>query len=277
MSQRRACRVLRQPRSTQRRPPHRKEEEERLVKEMVELATQYGRYGYRRITALLRQRGWRVNHKRVERLWRREGLKVPQKQPKRKRLWLNDGSCIRRRPEYKNHVWSYDFVQTRTADGRAVRLLTILDEYTRECLAIRVERKLTSEEVMETLTELFLRRGAPEYLRSDNGPEFVARTLRDWVGRLQVKTLYIEPGSPWENGYIESFNGKLRDELLNRESFDTLREAQVLIEDWRGEYNTRRPHSSLGYQPPVPETFEPFSAGYGAPPLRPPKTTPLLT
>jgi putative transposase len=277
LSERRACRVLGQPRSTQRRPPCRNREEERLVQEMVELASAYGRYGYRRITALLRQRGWRVNHKRVERLWKREGLKVPQKQPKRKRLWLNDGSCIRRRPERKNHVWSYDFVLTRTADGRAVRLLTILDEYTRECLAIRVERKLTSEEVMETLAELLLLRGAPEYLRSDNGPEFVAGTLREWVARLQVKTLYIEPGSPWENGYIESFNGKLRDELLNRESFDTLREAQVLIEDWRVHYNTTRPHSSLGYRPPAPETFEPFSAGYGAPPLRPPKTVQPLT
>jgi len=248
-----------------------------LVQEMVELASAYGRYGYRRITALLRQRGWRVNHKRVERLWRREGLKVPRKQPKRKRLWLNDGSCIRRRPERKNHVWSYDFVLTRTADGGAVRLLTILDEYARECLAIRVERKLTSEEVMETLAELLPLRGAPKYLRSDNGPEFAARTLRQWVARLQVKTLYIEPGSPWENGCIESFNGKLRDELLNRESFDTLREAQVLIEDWRVEYNTRRPHSSPGYRPPAPETFAPFSADCGAPPLRPLKTVPLLT
>ena len=168
------------------------------MNEMVELASEYGRYGYRRITALLRQRGWRVNHKRVERLWRREGLKVPRKQPKRRRLWLNDGSCVRRRPERKNHVWSYDFVQTRTAEGRAVRLLTLMDEYTRECLAIRVGRKLGSEEVIETLADLFVRRGVPEYLRSDNGPEFVAKILREWLARLQVQTLYIEPGSPWE-------------------------------------------------------------------------------
>ena len=248
-----------------------------MVNEMVELASEYGRYGYRRITALLRQRGWRVNHKRVERLWKREGLKVPRKQPKRRRLWLNDGSCVRRRPERKNHVWSYDFVQTRTAEGRAVRLLTLMDEYTRACLAIRVGRKLGSEEVIETLADLFVRRGVPEYLRSDNGPEFVAKILREWLARLQVQTLYIEPGSPWENGYIESFNGKLRDELLNLEIFDTLYETQVLVEHWRMEYNTRRPHSSLGYRPPAPEAFEPFAASYGTPSLPPPRTAQILT
>lgn len=269
--------MLRQPRSTQRRAPQRSREEERLIAEMVELASEYGRYGYRRITAMLRQRGWRVNHKRVERLWRLEGLKVPQKQPKRRRLWLNDGSCVRHRPQRKNDVWSYDFVQARTAEGRPLRMLTLLDEYTRECLAIRVERRLSSEEVLETLAELFLARGVPAHLRSDNGPEFVARALRQWLARLQVQTLYIEPGSPWENGYIESFNGKLRDELLNLEIFDTLREAQVLVERWRVEYNTRRPHSSLGYRPPAPEAFAPFFAGYGAPPLRPQKTTDALT
>jgi len=235
------------------------------------------RYGYRRITALLRQRGWRVNHKRVARLWRREGLKVPRKQPKRRRLWLNDGSCVRHRPQRKNHVWSYDFVQTRTAEGRAVRLLTLMDEYTRECLAIRVGRKLSSEEVIETLADQFVQRGVPEYLRSDNGPEFVAKTLREWLARLQVQTLYIEPGSPWENGYIESFNGKLRDELLNLEIFDTLYETQVLVEHWRVEYNTRRPHSSLGYRPPAPEAFEPFTTSCGAAPLRPPRTAQILT
>ena len=240
--------------------------------QMVELASEYGRYGYRRITAMLRQQGWRVNHKRVQRLWRREGLKVPQKQPQRRRVWLHDGSCVRHRPQRKNHVWSYDFVQTRTAEGRAVRLLTMMDEYTRECLAIRVERKLSSEEVNETLADLFVQRGVPEYLRSDNGPEFVVRTLREWLARLQVQTLYIEPGSPWENGYIESFNGKLRDELLNLEIFDTLYEAQVLVEHWRVEYNTRRPHSCLGYRSPSPEAFEPFLTSYGAAPLRPPKT-----
>jgi putative transposase len=217
------------------------------------LATRYGRYGYRRITALLNERGWKVNRKRVERIWRREGLKVPQKQPKRGRLWLNDGSCIRLRPEHKDHVWSYDFVTARTADGRAFRTLIIIDEYTRECLAILVGRRLTSEDVIDQLFNLFVLRGVPEHIRSDNGPEFTAKSIRKWLERLGVKTLFIEPGSPWENGYIESFNGKLRDELLNREIFTTLIEAKVLIADWRKEYNQVRPHSALGYRPPAPE------------------------
>ncbi|QDT66873.1 IS2 transposase TnpB [Calycomorphotria hydatis] len=225
---------------------------------MTDLATQYGRYGYRRVTELLRRKGWRVNHKRIERLWRREGLKVPQRQPKRKRLWLNDGSCVRLRPMHRDHVWSYDFVHCRTHDGRAFRMLTMIDEYTRECLAIDVARKLTSEDVLERLSDLFVRRGVPGHIRSDNGSEFTAKKVREWMSRMQVKTLYIEPGSPWENGYIESFNGKLRDELLNGEIFDTLLEAKVLIERWRKEYNHVRPHSSLSYQPPAPEAIQPL-------------------
>ncbi len=224
---------------------------------MVELATQYGRYGYRRVTAMLREEGFEVNHKRIERLWRQEGLKVPPKQPKRAQLWLNDGSCIRQRPEYPRHVWSYDFVADRTADGRPIRILTIIDEYTRECLALVVRRSLRSEDVLETLTDLFVSRGTPVYLRSDNGPEFTAKAVRSWLARLSVQTLFIEPGSPWENGYVESFNGKLRDELLNGELFYTLTEAQVLIERWRRHYNQRRPHSSLGYRPPAPEAIQP--------------------
>ena len=198
---------------------------------IIELAAQFGRYGYRRITALLIMEGWKVNHKRVERIWRREGLKVPQKQPKRSRLWLNDSSCIRLRPEHKDHVWSYNFVAARTADGRPLRILTILDEYTRECLNIAVQRQIRSQDVISVLTDLFLRRGIPEYIRSDNGPEFTAKAVRDWLNRLEVKTLFIELGSPWENRYIESFNGKLRDELLNVEIFTSLLEAQVLIEN----------------------------------------------
>ena len=229
------------------------DEEERLTRRIVELATQYGRYGYRRITAMLRHEGWKVNHKRVERIWRKEGLKVPEKQPKRKRLWLNDGSCIRLRPEYKDHVWSYDFVMGRTSDGRAFRMLNIIDEYTRECLAILVRRHITSQEVIDRLFDLFILRGIPEHIRSDNGPEFTAKAIISWLNRIGVKTLFIEPGSPWENGYIESFNGKLRDELLNREIFTTLTEAKVLIEQWRRECNQVRPHSSLGYRPPAPE------------------------
>jgi len=247
--------VLGQARATQRLRPLISGEESRLVTDIISLATKYGRYGYRRITAMLNNsdNGWQVNHKRVERIWRQEGLKVPKKQPKRGRLWLNDGSCIRLWPEHKDHVWSYDFVTARTADGRAFKMLTIIDEYTRECLAILVERRLTSVDVLDKLYELFLFRGVPEHIRSDNGPEFTAKEVRKWLGRMDVKTLFIEPGSPWENGYIESFNGKLRDELLNREIFTTLTEAKVLIADWRKEYNQVRPHSAKGYKPPAPE------------------------
>jgi transposase InsO family protein len=229
-----------------------------LTRAIITLASQYGRYGYRRITALLQAARWQVGKDRVERIWRREGLKVPQKQKPRGRLWLNEGSCVRLRPERPNHVWSYDFVSAMTHDGRALRLLTLIDEYTRECLAIRVERRLGSQEVVETLADVMLVRGIPEYVRSDNGPEFVARELRKWLGRLGTGTLYIEPGSPWENGYCESFNGKLRDECLNGEIFYSLKEAQVGIEQWRVEYNTRRAHSALGYRPPVPAACSPL-------------------
>ncbi len=237
-------------------------DEPRLVKRMVDLASEYGRYGYRRVGALLRAEGFHVNHKRVERLWRQEGLKVPSRQPKRKRLWLNDGSCVRLRPAYKDHVWSYDIVKDRTSDGRALRLLTIIDEYSRECLAIDVGRHMTSEQVLERLAQLFVERGTPTYLRSDNGPEFIATAVRKWLSQVGVGTLYIEPGSPWENGYGESFNGKLRDELLAREVFDTLLEAKVLVERWRRHYNTVRPHSSLGYRPPAPEAIRPRQQGW---------------
>lgn len=260
VSVRRACRVIGQHRSTQRKPPQGRQDEAALTQAVIDLAEQYGRYGYRRITALLRSDGWSVNTKRVYRIWRREGLKVPSKQPKRGRLWLNDGSCVRLRPQYKGHVWSYDFVQDRTHDGKAYRMLCVIDEYSRECLAIRVERRLNSTRVLETLADLFLEHGAPEHIRSDNGPEFIATALRDWLTRLDVKTLYIEPGSPWENGYCESFNSKLRDEFLNREVLYTLKEAKVLIEAWRQHYNTIRPHSSLGYRPPAPKAILPAAS-----------------
>jgi putative transposase len=255
VSERRACQVLNQARSTQRRMLSPPSDDERLTSDIIALATRYGRYGYRRITAMLKEKGWRVNHKRVERIWRKEGLKVPEKQPKRGRLWLNDGSCIRLRPEHKDHVWSYDFVIARTTNGKAIKILTLIDEYTRECLGLVVKRHITSQEVIDKLFELFILRGIPEHIRSDNGPEFTAKAIRKWLSRLGVKTLYIEPGSPWENGYIESFNGKLRDELLNREIFTTLEEAKVLIKQWRQEYNHIRPHSSLGYRPPAPEVI----------------------
>jgi putative transposase len=253
ISERRACKVLEQARTTQRRSLSPPSDENQLTSDIIALATRYGRYGYRRITAMLKEKGWQVNHKRVERIWRKEGLKVPKKQPKRSRLWLNDGSCIRLRPEYKDHVWSYDFMIDRTADGRAFKILNIIDEYTRECLAILVARQIRNQDVIDLLFQLFILRGIPGHIRSDNGPEFTAMAIRRWLARLGVKTLFIEPGSPWENGYIESFNGKLRDELLNREIFMTLEEAKVLIEQWRRDYNQIRPHSSLGYQPPAPE------------------------
>jgi transposase InsO family protein len=255
VSERRACRVLGQVRSTQRHKRRRPDDEGALTEKIIELATQYGRYGYRLITGILRNEGWKVNHKRVERIWRREGLKVPKKQPKRKRLWLNDGSCIRLRPQYKDHVWSYDFMMTRTHDGRPIKILTLIDEFTRECLCIRVDRNITSEDVLDELSTLFITRGIPDHIRSDNGTEFTAKVVRSWLHELGVKTLFIEPGSPWENGYIESFNGKLRDGLLNGEIFMTLLEAKILIENWRRKYNEIRPHSALGYRPPAPEVI----------------------
>jgi len=257
VSERRACIVLNQPRATQRRALKSLDDEESLTNDIIKLAVRFGRYGYRRITALLRDQGWQVNHKRVERIWRREGLKVPKKQPKRGRLWLNDGSIIRLKPERKGHVWAYDFVACRTEDGRPIRMLTVIDEYTRECMAIKVARRIRSDDVIHALTELFVLNGAPEHIRSDNGPEFTAKVVRGWLERVGVKTLFIQPGSPWENGYNESFNGKLRDELLNREIFYSLKEAQILTERWRREYNTIRPHSSLGYRPPTPEAIMP--------------------
>jgi putative transposase len=255
VSERRVCRALDHPRSTQRREVVIKTDEGVLRQEIIAKACAYGRYGYRRVPALLRNDGWRVNHKRVERIWRQEGLKVPQRQPKRRRLWLNDGSCIRLRPERRNHVWGYDFVAERTSDGRPLRMLNIVDEYTRECLRIHIGRKVKAADVIYELSELFIERGAPDYLRSDNGSEFTAGLVRDWLRDLGVTTLFIEPRSPWENGYIESFNGKLRDELLNGEIFDTILEAQGVTEAWRKEYNTIRPHSSLGYRAPAPEAY----------------------
>ena len=257
VSERRACRVLGHARSTHRHRPVVPDDEPRLVARILELATAYGRYGYRRITGLLRWEGWRVNHKRVERLWRREGLKVPQQQPKRGRLWLTEGSCVRCRPTHRHHVWAYDFVADRTHDGRPLKILTIIEEYSRECLAILVARRLRAADVLETLAGLFVTQGVPVHLRSDNGPEFTATLVRGWLETLGVQPLFIEPGSPWENGYVESFNAKLRDELLDREIFYTLTEAQILIERWRQQYNTVRPHSALGYRPPAPVTVIP--------------------
>lgn len=250
VSQRRACRTIAQPRATQRYQPQVREDESRLVKRIHELVGKRPRFGYRRIAALLKREGWRVNLKRVYRLWRREGLKVPKKTRKKRRLGSSANGCVRRRAERKNHVWALDFIFDRTASGSSLKWLSIVDEYTRQCLTLKVSRSLTSEDVIDTLAELFAMYGVPEHLRSDNGPEFIARALRDWLAQVNVGTLYIEPGSPWENGYAESFHSRLRDELLNCEVFENLREAREFARAWREDYNHHRPHSSLGYVPP---------------------------
>ena len=269
ISERRACAALGQHRSTQRRVPRGREDEARLTADIIELARLYGRYGYRKIAALLRYAGWLVNDKRVERIWLREGLKVPRKQPKRGRLWLNDGSCIRLRPEHRDHVWSYDFVEDRTHDGKKYRMLNVVDEFTHECLAIRIARKLKAIDVIDVLSDLFILRGVPGHIRSDNGPEFVAKAVQEWIAAVGAKATYIKPGSPWENGYIESFNARLRDELLDGEIFYTLKEAQIIVESWRRHYNSIRPHESLGYKPPAPEVFVPAFAAWPAAQPRP--------
>ncbi len=246
-----------QHRATHRYGPGQSAFNKELTQRTIELACRYGRYGYRRIHQLLVREGWPINHKRLERIWKQEGLKVPGKQPKRGRLWFNDGSCLRLKPLFKDHVWSYDFVADRTHDGRPFRILTLIDEYSRECLALKVRRKFKAQDVVGVLAEEFLKKGLPVHLRSDNGPEFTAKAVREWLEKFGVKNLFIEPGSPWENGYNESFNGKLRDELLNGELFTSLKEAQILIERWRREYNGFRPHSALNYQPPAPSAVLP--------------------
>jgi len=251
VSERRACEVVGQPRGTQRYEPKEAEDEKPLVRRMKQLSAQHPRYGYRRVWALLRREKFTVNRKRVHRLWRREGLKVPRKQRKRRRLGHGKNSCTRRKAGHVNHVWSYDFVMDQTSDGKRLKLLPVVDEFTRECLAIEVERHLTAQDVVATLKYLFELRGAPRFVRSDNGPEFIADAVKAWLAQSGCGTLYIEPGSPWQNAYVESFNGKLEDELLDREQFETLKEAKVLVEDYRLEYNHRRPHSALGYQTPA--------------------------
>lgn len=251
VSERRACEVIDQPRSTQRYVAKTRDDDAPLVKRMHEHVRRHPRYGYRRVWALLRRDGFRVNRKRVWRLWRKEGFKVPRKVRKKRRLGSSAGGVVRHRATHPDHVWCYDFVSDQTIDGRTLKMLTLEDEFTRECLAIEVGRSFTSREVIDTLRYLFEVRGAPEHLRSDNGPEFIARALREWLESAGSKTLYIEPGAPWENAYGESFNGRLRDEVLNRELFTSLQEAKVVLEDYRLEYNHHRPHSALAYQTPA--------------------------
>jgi putative transposase len=251
VSERRACRVLGQPRSTQRQKAKSREKEGRLVARMLELVREHPRYGYRRIWALLRREGWRVNRKRVWRLWRQQGLKVPRKQRKKRRLGSSANGCVRRPAEHKDHVWAWDFLHDRTADGGPLKWLTLVDEYTRECLALEVARGMTAKAACAVLAEVVRERGAPAHLRSDNGPEFIARVLRSWVAGAGLGTLYIEPGAPWENGYAESFNSKVRDELLDAEEFASVLEAKVLGKAYKQEYNHVRPHSALGYRTPA--------------------------
>ena len=264
VSERRACRAIGQSRSSQRYEPLEDEEEKRLIGEILALVGKHPRYGYRRICVLLRRAGWQVNRKRIYRLWVQEGLKVPQKQRKKRRLGHSDNSCVRRKAEYRDHVWTWDFIHDRTIAGRPLKWLSIVDEHTRECLALEVDRSITADKVIDVLVELFRIRGVPRHIRSDNGPEFIAKAIRRWLSHAGVEALYVEPGSPWENGYAESFHSRLRDELTNREEFANLAEARHLADAWRLEYNHRRPHSSLGYQTPAE-----FAAGCAAASVRP--------
>ena len=251
VSERRACRVVDQPRSSQRYVSMKAGNDVALVQRMVALSTENPRYGYRRVWALLGREGWQVNKKRVQRLWREAGLKVPAKERKRRRLGSSENGCTRRRAEYPGHLWSYDFAMDATEDGRRLKIMPIVDEYSRECLALEMERSITAEGVVEILNLLFTERGEPAYIRSDNGPEFIAETIKRWLAASGVKTLYIEPGAPWENAYSESFISRLRNELLNREVFANLKEAKVLAKDYRDHYNHHRPHGALGYLTPM--------------------------
>jgi putative transposase len=260
LSERLACLILDVPRSTIRYQEVPQADETPLRYSVLAVANLYGRYGYRTVFDLLAAAGWQTTESVVRRIWTEEGLKVPKKQLPRGRLWLHDGSCVRLRPEAINHVWSYDFVQGHTycpwrRRWRKFRILVIIDEYTRECLALHVARHIKAIDVIDVLSELILDRGTPKYIRSDNGPEFVATILRDWLKSIGTETAYIEPGSPWQNGYCESFNGKFRDQFLDGELFYSLNEARILIEQWRIHYNTVRPHRSIGRRPPAPATW----------------------
>jgi putative transposase len=278
-SERRVCRVLGQGRSTQRYAAVPRDGDEHLVRRMHELVRLHPRRGYRMIWGMLRLEGWRVNRKRIHRLWRQEGLRVPQIQHKRTRLGHSENGITRRRPEHKDHVWAIDFIHDTDGRGRPLKWLSVVDEYTRECLALEADRSMTARGVAEVLIGLFTTRGVPGHIRSDNGPEFIAKTIRRLSDLTGVESLYIAPGSPWENAYAESFHSRLRDELLNAEVFADVREAKALAASWRHEYNHHRPHSSLKYLPPA--AFAATLAGppVGAAPLPParPASVPMLT
>ena len=259
VSERQACRALCVNRNTVRNAKDKREKDQEIREKIVGIAEKYGRVGYRMVTDMLRNQGEIINHKKVERIWREEGLKLPQKQPKRRRLWLNDGSCIRLRAEHRNHVWSYDFMEERLIHGRRVRILNIIDEYTRECLVSIPRRSWKDTAVIEVLADLMFKRGVPEYIRSDNGSEFTNKQIRKWLTKTGVITAFIEPGSPWENGYIESFNGRMRDGFLNGEIFGNMYELEVLLTRWVRYYNEIRPHSALGGRPPAPRVAIPLA------------------
>lgn len=271
VSERRACSALRQPRATQRYGSKKPSKDGPLVKRMHQLAQENPRAGYRMSTHLLRRDGWAVNSKRVHRLWKQAGLQVPQRQRKRRRLGSGDNGCVRLKPQYPNHVWSVDFLFDTTEDGRQVKFMPVIDEYTRQCLTIDVSRSITAQGVIGTLERLFDAHGHPENVRSDNGPEFIAEALQRYLGREAVEPRYIEPGAPWQNGYVESFNNTFRDELLDRELFSTVLEAKVVSEQFRHRYNTYRPHSALSYLTPSA-----YAAEHEAIPNTP-KPAPALT
>lgn len=250
-SERKACETVKQSRSTQRYEPQKRPQEEALVARMLELARKHPRYGYRRVWSLLRRGGFRVNRKRVHRLWRKHGLRVPQRRRKKRATGQGGNGCAVRRVEHRNHVWAWDFIHDRTMDGKALKWLSVVDEYTRECLVLEVRRSLTATGVIEAIGEAMKRGGAPRQIRSDNGPEFIAEALKGWLKRAKVETLYVEPGSPWQNGYAESFHARLSDELLEQELWTSVEEATLLSRRWQWEYNHERPHSSLGYRTPA--------------------------
>jgi len=275
VSERRACRVLDQPRTSQRYQSQPRDDEAALVERMLRLVRERPRFGYRRIAWLLRRESWRASDTRIYRLWRREGLKVPRKKRKKRRLGTTANGCHRRRAKFKNHVWAWDFAFDRTASGSTLKWLSIVDEYTRECLALKVDRSITSEDVIDTLAELFAMRGVPKCIRSDNGPEFIARAIQRWLAQVEVQTLYVEPGSPWENGYAESFHSRLRDEFLATEEFESLAAARRLAQEWRDDYNHHRPHSSLGYVAPAEYAARCCSSVRAAPSLQNSSEVPL--
>ena len=279
ISERRACRVVDQPRSCQRYVVTPRTDEAPLIKRMLELVRKRPRFGYRRIGRLLQAEGWRAVLGRILRLWRKEGLKVPQKKKKKRRTGSAANGCDRHRTQGINDVWAWDFVFDRTTNGSALKWLSIVDEHTRECLALQPARSITSNDVIDTLAGLFAKRGVPKHIRSDNGPEFVAHAIQEWLKSMNVATLYIEPGSPWQNGYAESFHSRLRDEFLAIEEFETLGAAKRLTRTWKEDYNSYRPHSSLAYRTPAAFAAACVASASAAPTLqhhtRVPPTSPV--